>query len=306
MKILITGATGLIGRAICRRLADEAHQLVVLSRRPESAEVLEGAQVFRWEPVLGPPASGVWEGVDAVIHLAGEPVAASRWTDEQKRRIRDSRVIGTRHLLEGMREGIKDAADRPKILVSGSAVGFYGNRGDEHLDERSAPGQGFLPEVCQQWEGEALRGREMGVRVVLVRTGVALSRSGGALEKMLLPFKLGLGGRMGDGSQWFPWIHIDDIAGIFCHALFSTGLSGPINGVAPGIVSNGEFTDQLAAALRRPVLFSVPEFVLKIVMGEMAEIVLHSQRLIPRVALDSGYMFRFQTLGPALRSLLEV
>jgi uncharacterized protein len=300
MKILITGATGLIGRAICRRLADEAHQLVVLSRRPDSAE-MEGARVFRWEPALGPPESGVWEGVDAVIHLAGESVAALRWTDEQKRRIRDSRVIGTRHLLEG----IKAAADRPKILVSGSAVGFYGNRGDEHLDERSAAGQGFLPDVCRQWESEALRGREMGLRVVMVRSGVVLSTDGGALEKMLLPFKLGLGGRMGDGRQWFPWIHIDDIAGIFCHALFSAGLSGPVNGVAPGIVSNGEFTNKLAAALRRPVIFSVPEVVLKIVMGEMAEIVLHSQRVIPRAAMDSGYRFRFQTLEPALRSLLE-
>jgi uncharacterized protein len=302
MKILITGATGLIGRAICRRLIDEAHQIIVLSRRPESARVVEGAQVFRWEPLLGPPESGVWEGVDAVIHLAGEPVAASRWTDEQKRRIRDSRVIGTRHLIEG----IKEATDRPKILVSGSAVGFYGNRGDEHMDERSAPGQGVLPEVCQQWESEALRGRELGLRVVLVRTGIVLSTNGGALEKMLLPFRLGLGGRMGDGRQWFPWIHIDDIAGIFCHALFSTGLSGPINGVAPGIVTNAEFTDELAAALRRPVIFSVPELVLKIVMGEMAEVVLHSQRVIPRVAMDSGYRFRFQMLRPALRSLLEV
>jgi uncharacterized protein len=302
MKILITGATGLIGRAICRRLADEAHQIVVLSRRPESAEVVEGAKVFRWEPALGPPESGAWEGVDAVIHLAGEPVAASRWTDEQKRRIRDSRVMGTRHLLAGIRE----ATDRPKILVSGSAVGFYGNRGDEHLDERSAPGQGFLPEVCRQWESEALRGQEMGVRVVLVRTGVVLSTNGGALEKMLLPFKLGLGGRMGDGSQWFPWIHIDDIAGIFCHALFSTGVRGPINGVAPGIVSNREFTNELAAALRRPVIFSVPELVLKIVMGEMAEVILDSQHVIPRVALDSGYRFRFQMLRPALRSLLDV
>jgi uncharacterized protein (TIGR01777 family) len=302
MKILITGATGLIGRAICRRLAEEAHQVVVLTRQPESAEVVEGARVFRWEPMLGPPESEAWEGVDAVIHLAGEPVAASRWTDEQKRRIRDSRVMGTRHLLTG----IKAVTDRPKILVSGSAIGFYGNRGDEHLDEHSAPGQGFLPEVCRQWESEALRGQEMGLRVVLVRTGVVLSTNGGALEKMLLPFKLGLGGRMGDGRQWFPWIHIDDIAGIFYHALFSTEVRGPINGVAPGIVRNGEFTDELAAALHRPAIFSVPQFVLKIVMGEMAEVVLHSQRLIPRVALDSGYRFRFQMLRPALRSLLEV
>jgi uncharacterized protein len=301
MKILITGATGLIGRAISRRLADEGHQIVVLSRHPESAEVVAGAKAYNWEPELGPPERRVWEGVDAVIHLAGESVAASRWTDEQRRRIRDSRVIGTRRLIEGM----KEASDRPKILVSGSAVGFYGNRGDEQLDEWSEPGRGFLPEVCQQWEREALRGQELGLRVTTVRTGVVLSTNGGALEKMLMPFRLGLGGRMGNGRQWFPWIHLEDIAGIFCHALSLAELSGPINGVAPGIVMNEEFTRELAAVLHRPVFLAIPDFVLKVAMGEMAQLVLDSQRVTPRVALETGYKFRFQILGLALRSLLE-
>ncbi len=262
---------------------------------------MPGAKAYKWEPELGPPERRVWEGVDAVIHLAGEPVAASRWTDEQKRRIRDSRVIGTRRLLEGM----KESSDRPKILVSGSAVGFYGNRGDEQLDEWSDPGQGFLPEVCRQWEREALSVQELGLRVIIVRTGVVLSTNGGALEKMLMPFRLGLGGRMGGGRQWFPWIHLEDIAGIFCHALSSPELSGPINGVAPGIVINEEFTRELAAVLHRPVFLAIPDIVLKITMGEMAQVVLDSQRIIPRVALESGYRFRFQILKLALRSLLE-
>jgi uncharacterized protein len=299
MKILITGATGLIGRAVCRRLANDGHQLVVLSRRPETADAIE--KVFKWEPGLGPPERNVWEGVEAVIHLAGESIASARWTAEQKRRIRASRVVGTRHLMQG----IEEAADRPKILVSGSAVGYYGDRGDEELDELSASGQGFLPEVCRQWEGETRRAQELGLRVALVRTGTVLSANGGALEKMLLPFKLGLGARLGDGRQWFTWIHIDDIAGIFCHALYSAEVRGPINGVAPELVSNADFTRELAAALRRPAVFSAPEFFLRIAMGEMAEVVLGSQRVIPRVALESGYSFRFPILRTALRGLLS-
>ncbi|MCI0338529.1 MAG: TIGR01777 family oxidoreductase [Acidobacteria bacterium] len=300
MKLLVTGATGLIGRAICQRLASEGHQIVVLSRRPESARFLSEGRVFGWNPEHGPPSAEVWDGVEAVIHLAGESVAASRWTDEQKRRIRDSRVRGTRHLVDGL----IDLADRPKVMVSASAVGFYGDRGDEQIDERSANGEGFLCEVSEQWEREALRAREFGLRVSLVRTGVVLSPNGGALEKMLLPFKLGIGGRLGSGRQWFPWIHIDDIVGIFRHALLTPELSGPINGVAPGIVNNKEFTEVLANVLNRPVFFPVPELALKILMGEMAEVVLSSQRVVPRVALESGYEFTYQMLRPALKDLL--
>jgi uncharacterized protein len=269
--------------------------------RPPSAIDLAGVVAFRWEPEAEPPPAEAWEGVEAVIHLAGEPVAAARWTEEQKRRIRDSRKIGSRNLVAGMR-----ATPRPpKVLVSASAVGFYGDRGAEVLNERSDPGSGFLSEVCLDWEAEAVGARDLGARVALVRTGVALSPSGGALEKMLLPFKLGLGGRLGDGRQWFPWIHDEDITGIFLHALKSSAVDGPINGVAPGVVTNEEFTRALAATLRRPVFFPVPEFALRVLMGEMAEVVTASQRVVPQVALDTGYRFKYPDLRPALESLLK-
>src|SRR5262245_16289753 len=300
MKILITGATGLIGRAVCQLLVNEDSQVVVLSRSQPAAIGLSGVSAFRWEPEAESPPAQAWEGVEAVIHLAGEPVAAARWTDEQKRRIRDSRVKGTRNLVAGMRV----APSRPKIFISGSAVGFYGHRGEEILNESSNPGSGFLSDVCVDWEAEAARARELGVRVAFVRTGVALSPSGGALEKMLTPFKLGLGGRLGGGRQWFPWIHIDDIAGIFRHALITSAIDGPVNGVAPGIVTNEEFTRELASALNRPVFFPVPEFALRVLMGEMAEAILSSQRVVPRVAPDTGYKFKYPNLRPALESLL--
>jgi uncharacterized protein (TIGR01777 family) len=241
-----------------------------------------------------------WEGVETVIHLAGEPVA-TRWTEEQKRRIRDSRVKGSQNLVAGMR-----AAPRPpKVFVSASAVGFYGDRGDEVLNESSESGAGFLSEVCLDWEAESARARELGARVALVRVGVVLSPSGGALEKMLLPFKLGLGGRVGDGRQWFPWIHIEDIVGIFLHALSSPAVDGSINGVAPGIVTNVEFTRELAAALNRPVFFPVPKLALRVLMGEMSEVVTASQRIVPQVALDTGYQFKHPNLRPALESILR-
>jgi uncharacterized protein len=302
MKILITGATGLIGRSVCLSLINEGHQVVVLSRRPLTATDLAGVSAFRWEAVAESPPAEAWEGVEAVIHLAGEPVAGARWSEEQKRRVRDSRAKGSRNLVAGMR-----ATPRPpKVLVSASAVGFYGDRGNEILNESSAPGSGFLSEVCLDWETETARARELGVRVAFVRTGVTLSLSGGALEKMLLPFKLGLGGRLGDGRQWFPWIHIEDIVGIFLHALMSPAVDGPINGVAPGIVTNEEFTRELAAALNRPVFFPVPELALRVLMGEMAEVVTASQRVVPQVALDTGYRYKYPNLRPALDALLNL
>jgi len=275
---------------------------VALSRRPPAATDLAGVSAFRWEAVAESPPAEAWEGVEAVIHLAGEPVAGARWTEEQKRRVRDSRAKGSRNLVAGMRATPRS----PKVLVSASAVGFYGDRGNEILNESSAPGSGFLSEVCLDWETEAARARELGVRVAFVRTGVALSLSGGALEKMLLPFKLGLGGRLGDGRQWFPWIHIEDVVGIFLHALMSPAVNGPINGVAPGIVTNEEFTRELAAALNRPVFFPVPELALRVLMGEMAEVVTASQRVVPQVALDTGYRFKYPNLRPALDALLNL
>ena len=301
MKVLVTGATGTIGRAICERLAAEGHSIVVLSRRPENARVVPGAQAFRWDAEREVPPVEAWAGVDAVVHLAGEPVAGGRWTDEQKRRIRDSRVLGTRHLIDGM----KALANPPRVLVSASAVGYYGNRGDAQLDESSAPGEGYLVDVCREWERQSERAREFGVRVVLLRIGVVLSKTGGALEKMLLPFKLGLGGRLGSGRQWFPWIHLDDIVGIVQHALATPEAQGPLNGAAPGIVTNEEFTRQFAAALHRPVFFPVPEFALRLMMGEMAAVVLASQRVLPKATIAAGYQFKFPDLTPALVDVLN-
>ncbi|MFN0107516.1 MAG: TIGR01777 family oxidoreductase [Blastocatellia bacterium] len=299
MKILITGATGFIGQALCKLLAAEGHTFNVLSRRPESVR-LPNSTAFHWNPEAETPPAEAWTGVEAVIHLAGEPVAAKRWDEEQKRRIRDSRIVGTRNLVNGMK-----ATDQPpKVFISGSAVGFYGNRGDEQVHERSAPGIGFFPDVCTAWEREAEAAKNLGTRVVLARIGVVLG-DGGMLEKILLPFKLGVGGKLGSGKQWFPWIHIDDIVGVLRHALYNDKLSGPINGVAPNSATNAEFTEALGKALNRPTIFPVPEFALRIAMGEMANAALDSQRVYPTVALESGYKFHYPMLQPALDSILK-
>lgn len=301
VKILMTGATGLIGKRLSERLAGEGHELSVLSRRPDSVRMDGAAKAYRWSPEEEMPPQEAMEGIDAIIHLAGEPVAAGRWTEEQKRRIRDSRVTGTRNLVDG----IKRVTNRPKIFVSGSAVGYYGNRGDEILDERAQPGTGYLSEVCEAWEREAGKAEETGARVSMVRIGVVLAPEGGALEKMLTPFKFGLGGSLADGRQWFPWIHIEDIVGILRHALLTPNLRGPVNGVAPGIVRNEEFTREFAAALHRPTFIPVPEFALRVVMGEMASVVLASQRVVPGVARETGYQFQYPELRQALEAILR-
>jgi len=300
MRILVTGATGLIGRSLCRSLAGDGHSIIALSRsadKPGQA-LLEAHQ---WDPQTGPPPEAAMKGVDTVINLAGEPLDAKRWSDEQKKVIRDSRVVTTRNLVAGLRS--MDA--RPGVLVSASAVGFYGNRGDEQLEEGSPPGRGFMCDVCREWEEEAERARESDIRVVQVRTGVVLSAEGGALRKMLTPFKLGLGGRLGDGKQWFPWIHIEDIVGIFRHAIFTSSLAGPLNGAAPEAVTNSEFTRELARAVHRPAFMPVPETALRVLMGEMSDVLLAGQRIVPAVALASGYEFRHPSLAPALADLMK-
>lgn len=297
MKILITGASGLIGRAVCARLSRDGHHLVTTSRRPAR----DGrGDVHEWNPQAGPIPAAAIEGVDAVIHLAGEPVAGGRWTAEMKRRIRDSRVAGTRNLVAG----IAAAGARPRALISASAVGYYGDRGEEELDESSPPGEGFLSEVCVEWEREALAARSSSLRVALVRIGPVLARDGGALEKMLPAFRLGLGARLGDGRHWFPWIHIDDVTGIICHALENERIEGPINAVAPGLVRNAEFTAALARELHRPAFLSAPGFALNLLMGEMASVVLMSQRVVPRRASETQYRFKFPELEAALSDLL--
>ncbi|MEK6321785.1 MAG: TIGR01777 family oxidoreductase [Acidobacteriota bacterium] len=300
MKILVIGATGLIGRSLCRSLTDEGHTVVALSRSPRKPEGLAVAEVHQWDYGAGRLPQAALDGVEAVVNLAGEPIIARRWSNEQKKLIRDSRVVTTRKLVESL-----SSLDRKRgVFVSGSAVGFYGDRGDEQLEETSPAGRGFLSEVCQEWEREAARAAELGVRVVQVRTGVVFSTEGGALQKMLTPFKLGVGGQLGSGRQWFPWIHIDDIVGIFRHAIFTPSLAGPVNGAAPQAVTNAEFTRELARVLHRPAFLPVPQVALRLLMGEMSEVLFVSQRVVPKATLASGYEFQFPLLAPALGDLL--
>lgn len=293
MRALITGATGFIGR----RLVREFERPLVLSRRPEEArKLLPTAEIYAWKPEESLPPAEAFEGVEAIFHLAGDSVASGRWTAAKKARIRSSRVTGTTNLIEGLRM----LKQPPRVLVSASAVGYYGTRGDEVLDETAQPGTDFLAQVCQEWEAAAGRARELGLRVVTARTGMVIGQRGGALARMLTPFKLGLGGRLGDGRAWMPWVHLDDVAGLMLHAAKS-GMDGPMNVVAPNPVTNREFTSTLARVLHRPAVFPVPRFALALLFGELSTVLLASQRVVPRVAEKTSYRFRFTSLEEALR-----
>jgi uncharacterized protein len=293
MQALVTGATGFIGGALLRRLERPR----VLSRDPSRARAATGADAFPWDPESGPPPAAALEGVDAVFHLAGDPVAEGRWTPEKKARIRDSRVKGTRNLVAALR----GLAVRPKVLVSASAVGLYGDRGDEVLEESAAPGSDFLASVCRDWEAMAMEAGPLGVRVVVVRIGVVLGK-GGALRRMLLPFRLGVGGRLGNGRQWMPWIHVDDVVGLMLFAAGNPAVRGPLNGAAPGACTNAEFTKALGRVLRRPTLFPAPRFGLRLALGEFADILFASGRVAPRAALAAGYAFVHPEVEGALRA----
>ena len=282
MKVAMTGASGFIAGHLTPLLGSRGHSVRPISRKADAAAVAE-----------------ILRDADAVIHLAGEPVA-QRWNDEVKRRIRESRVEGTRNLVRA----IAGIDRRPKVLVCASATGFYGNRWDEAVDESSPRGAGFLAEACVAWEHEAAAARDLGLRVAMIRTGLALHPSGGALKKMLPPFRLGVGGRLGNGCQWTPWIHIGDLSALFVHAL-ETGVEGPLNGTAPNPVTNAEFTRALGHALHRPAIFPVPRVALRVLLGEMAEVLFDSQRVLPRAAEASGFRFQFRDLGPALDALLR-
>lgn len=310
MRVLITGATGFIGKKLCESLAARGDEVVALSR--DANRVKQAlpmiASAFAWNPLTEPAPREAFAGVDAVVHLLGESVG-QKWNPEVKRRIRDSRVLGTRNLVKTM-ESVKAPAragnDRPTVLVSGSAIGFYGDRGDEELTETSAPGNGFLVGTCKEWEAETLRASEAGVRVVLLRTGVVLEKDGGALKQMLLPFKLGLGGPTGNGRQWFAWIHRDDLVGLILHAIDRASVSGPLNGTAPNPVTNKEFAKVLGKVLRRPAFMPTPPFALRLMFGEFVDAeLLASKRVLPQRALETGYQFKFPTLEPALRAILR-
>jgi uncharacterized protein (TIGR01777 family) len=299
MRVTITGGTGLIGRRLVRALRERGDDVTVLSRSPDRAGRALGVEAVGWEPLDGPAPPEALAGRDGVVHLLGENIA-QRWTEQARRAIRESREAGTRNLVAGLRS----AEPRPSVLVSSSAVGYYGAHGDEVVTEESPPGQGFLPEVCVAWEREAGAGAELGLRVVRVRTGVVLDRGGGALGQMLLPFRLGVGGPVAGGRQYLPWIHADDLAGIYLRALDDPSWSGPYNATAPEPVTNGAFSKALGSALRRPAITPVPEFALRALYGEMATVVTEGQRAVPRRALAGGYVFRHPELGPALADAL--
>jgi len=298
MRVLITGATGFIGQELVKRL----ERPIVLSRSPESARAKLGdVTAFGWNADQDPPPPEAFEGVDAIVHLAGEPVAEGRWNPEKKRRIRDSRRLGTRNLVRG----IESLAVRPRVLVSASAVGWYGARGDEVLTEQSAPGDDFLADVCREWEAESHRARDLGLRAVNPRIGIVLGKGGGAMEKMLTPFKLGVGGRLSHGNQWMPWVHVDDVVGLILFALAQEKLDSPVNATAPEPVTNREFTRTLGHVLHRPTILPAPAFALRLAVGEFAEILLASQKVIPRAALDAGYTFKYPQLEAALRDSVK-
>ena len=296
MHVAITGSTGLVGSALVDFLAAEGHRTLRLVRG--AAEAGEAS----WDPLGGTIDAAALEGLDAVIHLAGENIAAARWSAAQKKRIYHSRVDGTRLLCETL----ANMARPPKVFLSASAIGYYGDRGDEVLDEGSGAGEGFLAQAVRDWEAAAGPAADAELRVVFLRFGMILSPRGGALAKMLTPFRLGAGGRVGNGRQYWSWVSLDDAIGAIHHALFTDQLSGPVNVVAPNAVTSLEFTKTLGRVLSRPTWFPMPAFAARLALGEMADaILLSSERVEPVRLKESGYEFRHPTLEAALRQLLE-
>jgi uncharacterized protein (TIGR01777 family) len=297
MKVLVTGSTGLVGTALVSALAGAGHTVCRLVR-PESAArggAKDGFDV-PWNPSTG-ELGGAAVGADAVVNLSGASIAGGRWTAERKALLRSSRVDTTRALVTALAK----MNARPGVLVSASAIGYYGNRGDESLTEESAAGKDFLASLAQDWEAEAVKAEALGIRVVRARFGIILARHGGALGKMLLPFKLGVGGRIGSGRQWMSWVTLDDVVAVLRFALESSTVQGAVNVVAPGPVRNAEFTRELARTLHRPALFPAPAFALRLVLGEMADaLLLSSQRVVPQKLHQLGYRFSHPDLALAL------
>lgn len=300
MRVTVTGATGLIGTRLVRALTERGDEVTVLSRSPERAAERLGVEAVLWDPLAGAAPASALSGRDGVVHLAGEPVA-QRWSDGAKERIRTSRSAGTADLVAGLRS----ADPRPAALVSASALGWYGPRGDEEVDESTPPGTDFLAEVCVAWERAAQEAEQLGMRVVRVRTGVVLDPDGGALAKMLPPFRAGVGGPVAGGEQYMPWIHVDDLVGIYLAALDGPDWSGPVNASAPEPATNRDFSKALGRALHRPAVAPVPRLALKLLYGEMEQIVTTGQRAMPRVALGHGYAFQHPALDGALQATLR-
>lgn len=297
MATLLTGGTGFVGQ----RLIPKLDQPWLTTRSPQKLHQRHPAVgCIEWQSVADPPTLPPDVALDQVVHLMGESIAEGRWTNEKKRRIRDSRVLGTRHLVDAL----LDQPQLPEVLVSASAIGIYGDPGEAEVTEAHPPGKGFLTDVCQEWEDEALRLASHGVRVVCLRIGIVLGPEGGAIGKMLPLFRWGLGGRLGSGRQWMSWIHLDDLVNMIVWALQHPNVSGPVNATAPTPVRNRDFTRGLAAAVNRPALIPAPGFGLRLALGEFADSLLYSQRVLPQVALEQGFQFGFPTLLEALQDLV--
>jgi uncharacterized protein len=300
MKVTVSGATGLIGSRLIEELKRRGDEVTVLSRNPDAARASLGVEAVRWSPMEEPAPAEALAGRDGVVHLAGENVG-QRWTDETRRRIRDSRIAGTGNLVAGLRR----ADPRPGVLVAASAVGYYGARGDEVVEESTPPGDDFLAAMVRDWEAATDEAADAGLRVVKLRTGVVLDAQGGALGRMLPFFKAGVGGPVAGGGQYMPWVHPEDVVGLQLAALERSDWEGVFNATAPAPVTNKEFSRALGRALNRPAVLPVPAAGLKVLYGEMSLIVTTGQRAVPRRALEHGYEFRHTDLDEALRSALE-
>lgn len=299
-RILVSGVSGPIGAALVPSLEASGARVTRLMRAGSAVGPATTTEIIRWEPSK-PIIPDAVSGFDAVIHLAGESIIG-RWTAEKKAKIRDSRVAGTRYLAEALAQ----TKNKPQVFVCSSAIGYYGDRGDEVLNEHSAPGLGFLAEVCRDWEAATQPAADAGIRTVQIRTGIVLSPKGGALAKMLTPFKMGAGGRLGSGRHWMSWIDVEDMVGAIHHVLKADSLRGPVNMVAPSPVTNAEFTKTLASVLRRPAIFPVPAFVVKLAFGEMGEtVLLASQRVEPTKLITRRHQFRFSDLRSSLQNTLR-
>ena len=297
MRIVVSGSHGLVGKALISSLTADGHEVIRLVRNKPT-----GAGEVEWHPNEGHIDASPLEGVDAVVHLAGESIAANRWTGEKKRAIRDSRVKGTTLLSETLAR----LSRPPAVFISASAIGYYGDRGDELLTESSAPGRDFLASVCIEWENATRAAAQKGIRTVQTRFGIILDANEGALGKMLTPFRMGIGGRVGDGKQWVSWITIEDVVSGLKSIIGDTAVRGPVNFVAPNPVTNAEFTKVLGHVLSKPTLFPVPQFAVRLAFGEMADaLLLASQRVEPRVLKEKGFVFSWPALEPALRHILS-
>lgn len=296
MRILVSGSHGLVGKALIGSLTSDGHEIVRLVRGKPS-----GATEIEWHPNHGSLDATALEGLDAVVHLAGESIASGRWTDEKKLAIRDSRVKGTTLLSDALAR----LSRPPSVFVSASAIGYYGNRGDELLTEKSAPGNDFLASVCSEWENATRAAVEKGIRTVHARFGIILDANDGALAKMLTPFRMGIGGRIGNGKQWMSWIDIEDVVNGLKFLIDDVNTSGPVNFVAPNAVTNAEFTKALGHVLSRPTIFPIPAFGVRLAFGEMADaLLLSSAKVKPSVLEERGFVFRWKMLDDALRHLL--